>query len=109
MVNRAKLLPIVLTVIPFIMSCNSKQKVDLIVKNARIYSVDSAFSIYQSMAVDNGKIVALGTDEEIEKSYTSKSIYRLEGKPVYPGFIDAHCHFLGYGLSLRNASLSGIG
>ncbi len=109
MVNGAKLLPIVLTVIPFIMSCNSKQKVDLIVKNARIYSVDSAFSIYQSMAVDNGKIVALGTDEEIEKSYTSKSIYRLEGKPVYPGFIDAHCHFLGYGLSLRNASLSGIG
>lgn len=89
------------------MSCNSKKKVDLIVKNATIYTVDADFSVYQSMAVSNGKIIAVGNNQTIDSTYSAKNIVDLKGKPVYPGFIDPHCHFLGYGLSLRNASLAG--
>ena len=89
------------------MSCNSKKKVDLIVKNATIYTVDADFSVYQSMAVSNGKIIAVGNNQTIDSTYSAKNIIDLKGKPVYPGFIDPHCHFLGYGLSLRNASLAG--
>jgi hypothetical protein len=91
------------------MSCSSKQKVDLIIKNAKIYSVDQSFSVYQSMVVNNGIIVAMGTDETIDRQFTGEQEHNLKGKPVYPGFIDPHCHFLSYGLSLRNASLSGAG
>ena len=90
-----------------LMSCNSGQQVDLIVKNAAIYTVDADFSVLQSMAITNGKIVAVGNTQAIEGKYSAKNIVDLEGKPVYPGFIDPHCHFLGYGLSLRNATLSG--
>ena len=89
------------------MSCNSKEKVDLIVKNATIYTVDADFSVHQSMAVSNGKIIAIGNNQTIDSTYSAKNIVDLKGKPVYPGFIDPHCHFLGYGLSLRNASLAG--
>lgn len=90
-----------------IMSCTSSN-VDLIITNATIYSVDTDFTIYQSMAVANGKVVALGDNQTIENKYKSKNIIDLEGKPVYPGFIDPHCHFLGYGLGLRNAWLAGV-
>ena len=89
------------------MSCSSEKKVDLIVKNATIYTVDADFSVHQSMAITNGKIVAVGHNKSIESTYSAKTITDLKGKPVYPGFIDPHCHFLGYGLSLRNASLVG--
>lgn len=91
--------------IPFVMSCSSKQNVDLIVKNAKIYSVDANFSIHQSMAISKGHIVELGDNDFITSKFNAKRILDLDGKPVYPGFIDPHCHFLGYGLGLRNAWL----
>ncbi|MDX9770353.1 MAG: amidohydrolase family protein [Tenuifilaceae bacterium] len=90
------------------MSCTSNN-VDLIITNATIYSVDADFTIYQSMAVANGKVVALGDSETIQSKYKADNIIDLEGKPVYPGLIDPHCHFLGYGLGLRNAWLAGVG
>jgi len=84
-----------------------KEKTDLIVHNALIYTVDKDFSIKQALAVRNGKIVAVGSTDEIFASYEASETLDAEGKPVYPGFIDAHCHFLGYGLTLSRADLVG--
>ena len=90
-----------------IMACSKRQKADLIIANATIYTVDSAFSKANDMAISNGKIIAIGSKQEIESLFTSDKIVDAEGKFIYPGFIDPHCHFLGYGLTLSNASLSG--
>lgn len=89
------------------MACTKRQKVDLIVTNATVYTVDSAFTVVQSFAVSNGKIIAMGTTDEVLSAYKADSVLDLTGKYVYPGFIDAHCHFLGYGLGLNKAWLSG--
>lgn len=97
---------IILTVISA-MACSKREKVDLIVSNAKIYSVDSAFTVHSSMAISNGKIIAIGEKENIEKKYESATTLDATGKYIYPGFIDPHCHFLGYGLGLPNAWLAG--
>jgi predicted amidohydrolase YtcJ len=89
------------------MACSKRQKADLIVTNATIYTVDSVFSTAESFAVAKGKIVAVGTNDEVLSAYSADTILDLKGKFVYPGFIDAHCHFLGYGLGLHKAWLSG--
>lgn len=90
------------------LSCNPKKKVvDLIVYNAKIYSVDSSLSMYESFAVKDGKFADMGSNDEILSKYAAKQKINLEGKPVYPGFYDAHCHFYGYGLSLQNVDLRG--
>lgn len=89
------------------MACSKREKVDLIVSNAKIYSVDSAFTVHSSMAISNGKIIAIGEKENIEKKYESTNTFDATGKYIYPGFIDPHCHFLGYGLGLPNAWLAG--
>lgn len=47
-----------------ITSC-SKTPVDLIVRNVNVYTVDDAFSVVESFAVKDGKIVATGTNEHI--------------------------------------------
>lgn len=91
----------------FLLSCHSKRSVDLILHNGRIYTVDSAFSKAEAFAVKEGKIVAVGTEGEILGSYASDSMIDAGGKPVYPGFIDAHAHFLGYGHSLFAVQLYG--
>lgn len=92
----------------FLLSCSNKQEwVDLVVYNANIYTVDSSFSVCQSMAINKGKIVAIGTNEEIKTKYNSSNLMDAEGKTIFPGFIDAHCHFLGYGLGLQRADLVG--
>ena len=77
-----------------------QQRVDLIVHHAQIYTVDNQFSTAEAMAVQDGKIVAVGTNDAILKEYTSDSVVNAAGAVVYPGFIDAHAHFVGYGQSL---------
>lgn len=87
--------------------CKQKTSIDMIIKNAKIYSVNSDFGVYESMVIKDGKIAALGSDEEISQKYKAEKEIDLKGKPVYPGLIDPHCHFYGYGVTLQEADLFG--
>lgn len=91
----------------FFTSCKTKEAVDLIVHHAVVHTVDSAFSIASAFAVKDGEFIKVGNDEEILGHYTAPNIVDNKGKPVYPGFIDAHGHFYNYGLGLQNANLTG--
>ena len=42
----------------------------------------------------------------MEQKYNAREVIDAGGKPVYPGFIDAHAHFYEYGLSLQEVKLS---
>ncbi len=88
-------------------ACTSQQQVDTLVINAKIYTVDDAFTIAEAMAVKDGKILATGTTAKLQKKYTSGNVVNAEGKFVYPGFIDAHAHFAGYAIGLQTANLTG--
>ncbi len=91
----------IVLLISFIMSsCNQKTEVDLIISNGTIYTIDSDFSKVESFAVVDGKILETGTNDDILKRYKSKTVIDATGKFVYPGFIDAHSHFNGYGVNL---------
>lgn len=86
-------------------SIAQKQQVDLIVHNGKVYTVDSHFSEAQAFAVDNGKIIKVGSNKEILGSFEGKENVDAKGKAVFPGFIDAHAHFLNYGFSLFTVQL----
>ena len=95
-----------LVVIVFsLLSCSTKVKVDLLVYNATIYIVDSSFSIAEAMAVNDGKIVETGKIADLQNKYDAKEKVDAEGKFIYPGFIDAHAHFVEYGQSLFTVDL----
>lgn len=82
-------------------SCNSTKQVDLIVKNAKVYTVDENFSFAEAFAVKDGKFLAIGSNEEIINKFEATETLDLNGQFVYPGFIDAHAHFFGYGLGIQ--------
>ncbi|HEV8285961.1 MAG TPA: amidohydrolase [Chitinophagaceae bacterium] len=100
-----KKLLLILVVICSLISCSQKIKVDFLVYNATIYTVDSSFSIVQAMAVKDGKIVEVGKTADLENKYEAKENLDAQGKFIYPGFIDAHAHFVGYGNSLQRVNL----
>lgn len=88
-------------------SCAPKTRVDLILHHAVIYTVDNSFSIAEAMAIQDGKIVAIGRNDSILNNFSSDSILDVKGKAVYPGFIDAHCHFTGYATDSWKCDLVG--
>ena len=81
-----------------------KEKVDLIVHHAIVYTVDSTFSTAESFAIKNGKIIAVGKNDSILAKYEGEML-DAGGKAVFPGLIDAHCHFYSYGRGLKKADL----
>ena len=87
-----------------LISC--QKKVDLIVHNATVYTMGDNIGRASSFVVDDGKFIAVG-GEELLKTFKANKILDLKELPVYPGFIDSHCHFLSLGLSLQKVDLTG--
>ena len=98
---------IIIFTIVFI-SCRHKQeKADLVVHNAKIYTVDAEFSVVQAMAIKDGRIVELGAEREILNKYRADQFIDAKGRYIYPGFIDAHCHFYRLGKEMQQIDLKG--
>jgi predicted amidohydrolase YtcJ len=98
---------LILTVFAIHISFAQKKKVDLVIYNATIYTVDKSFSIKSAIAIDKGKIVETGATNQLLNKYNAREKKDAGGKFIYPGFIDAHAHFFNYGLGLQTANLVG--
>jgi predicted amidohydrolase YtcJ len=91
-------------------ACTYKSiEVDLLVHNAKVYTLNDAFENVEAFAVKDGKIVELGAERAIMNKYSAEKVIDAQKKFIYPGFIDAHCHFLAYGVGLTYADLLGTG
>jgi predicted amidohydrolase YtcJ len=80
---------------------------DFIVHNATVYTVNGSFDMAESFAVKDGKILEIGPSDMILKKYHSDRLMDMNGMFIYPGLVDAHCHFYGYGMNLNDADLVG--
>ena len=86
----------------------TKKQADLIIYNAKVYTVDNPFSVVSAFAVKEGKFVAVGTDDEVLSLFESPQTIDVKGKFIYPGFNDGHSHFSGYGIvTTQYADLTG--
>ena len=87
-----------------LMSIGCGERVDLLVHNAQVYTVNDNFDKVSAFAVKNGKFVAVGGEELLEK-YKPANTVDAQGLSIYPGFIDAHSHLLELGLNQFKADL----
>jgi predicted amidohydrolase YtcJ len=75
---------------------------DLILSNGKIITVDERFTIAQAVAVRGDQIVAVGTNQEIDRlAGPGARRIDLRGRAVIPGLIDTHMHLLRYGTTWR--------
>ncbi len=84
-----------------------KQPVDLLVYNAKIYTVDTDFSITEAFVVNKGLFVEIGNKDNLLSKYEPTIKTDAGGKAVFPGFYDPHSHFIGLGQMLSQCDLVG--
>jgi predicted amidohydrolase YtcJ len=107
------------TTIPFLIilaiictSCiqENNEAADLILSNARVYTMEEDQAWAEAVAIKGNKILAVLSDKRQLKKHTGPEtrIIDLGGKFVLPGFIDAHTHFAGAGALLQDANLLSV-
>lgn len=68
---------------------------DMVIRNGKVITVDSNFSVKQAVAIKDGRILAVGTDKEIEPFVgAGTKVLDLKGKAMLPGIIDSHGHYV---------------
>jgi predicted amidohydrolase YtcJ len=97
-------LPFILAIF-ILSSCTEKPSADFILTNGNIQTVDENLTVVEAMAVKDGLILATGQTDSLLSVFNAQKIIDLEGKYVYPGFIDPHSHFIGYSMNLLHANL----
>ena len=79
---------------------------DLILTNARIRTLDTHTPLAEAVAIKSGHISAVGTNAAVlNLSSAETRIVNMEGKTILPGFHDAHCHVLSFGMTLSMVPL----
>jgi predicted amidohydrolase YtcJ len=74
--------------------------------NADVITMDAARPRAQAVAVEDGRIVALGSDADILPLKSGARLVDCHGGALLPGFIDAHIHLLSYAASLISVDCS---
>jgi predicted amidohydrolase YtcJ len=82
---------------------------DLLFVNGAVYTVDAARSWASAVAVKDGRIVAVGTDDGVRSwAGPHAEVVNLAGRMVLPGFQDAHIHPPASGLEMLRCNLSDL-
>jgi len=95
----------------FAVSCSSggPAPASLVLRNAKVATVDEAFSLAEAIAVRADTIAAVGTNAAIEPFIGPETeVIDCAGKLVVPGLIDAHAHLRMYGMTLLDIDLRGV-
>ncbi len=84
-------------------------RADLVLRNGNIATVDERYGEVQALAVRGDRILAVGTDAEIDRYIGSQTnVIDLAGRRAIPGFIEGHGHFTSLGSSKLNLSLNNV-
>jgi predicted amidohydrolase YtcJ len=89
-------------------SQSAASSADLVVTNARIYTVDDGRPLAEAMAIRGGRILFVGSQRGA-LALAGPQTRRLDaaGATIIPGIADAHVHLLGLGVALRSVNLVG--
>ncbi len=93
----------------FLIACNSDSKnaADIVFKNGYVYTVNAKDSVAQSVAVRDGKILYVGSNDSVDGLIDKHTeVIDLAGKMLMPGFIDAHLHALAGGRAQLQCDLA---
>lgn len=79
-----------------------------IITGARIWTGEPASPWADAIAMRDGRIVALGGEAEVRAACPHAEVAALPGRLVAPGLVDAHLHFVNFGLHLGRLQLRGL-
>ena len=100
-----------ITIILLLSSCSVEKdclEADLVLINAKVYTANEKLPEAEAVAILKDKIIFVGSaNESIQYTCNDNRIVDLQGKFIFPGFIDAHAHLKGIGYREMNLNLQG--
>ena len=79
---------------------------DLVFVNGAVYTVDAMRSWAQAVAVRDGRVALVGTDEDVRAAIgQGTEVIDLAGRMLIPGFQDAHVHPVSAGIDMLQCDL----
>ncbi len=72
----------------------------LVIHNANLYTFNPQHPTASAIAIDEGRVIAVGTDDEILSSFATANNLNADGRTIIPGLTDAHIHLEDFALSL---------
>jgi predicted amidohydrolase YtcJ len=88
-------------------AAQTRRAVSLLLVNGKVFTSDARGTIFEAVAIDGERIVAVGSTRELESRFNAARTVDLKGKLVTPGFNDAHIHFIQGGRALMLVDLNG--
>ena len=99
----------ILVLISVLRVIGDRDAADLVLINGHIVTVDDDNPTAQAIAIKEGKILALGSDADIDEFLGSRTeVIDLEGQTAIPGFIEGHAHFNGVGQAQLQLNLMNV-
>ena len=104
-----RIAPLLVALVSVLHASAQSPAADLIITNAKVWTVDQAHPTAQAVAVLGERIVAVGSDAEVEAwRGPATQVMDAGGKLVLPGFDDAHVHFIRGGAQLADIQLHDV-
>ena len=89
--------------------CETPEGVDLVVRGGVVATVDADDTMAEAVAIDDGWIVAVGSDADVEALIgTQTRVIELDGRFAAPGFIEGHGHYMSLGNSKTILDLNNV-
>src|SRR4030043_125692 len=76
----------------------------LVIHTANIHTLNPSQPHATALAIDHGRVIAVGTDDEILSSFSTSNSFNARGYTIIPGLTDAHIHLEDYALSLQKVN-----
>jgi len=96
-----------LVILFLVTGCTSAGPDGYVITDAVIYTMDAGEPVAEAMVVLDGKVAAIGHEEDLREAYPDLSARSAGGKSIVPGFTDSHGHFMGLGLEKLSVDLRG--
>jgi predicted amidohydrolase YtcJ len=94
----------------FFSACSEQNEREFIIYNINGYTLleDGSLAEFESIAVQNGRVLQTGSSEEITDNYPGFDRINGNGNTLLPGLIDAHAHVMGLGIRELDVNVAGI-
>src|SRR5207244_7106316 len=101
------LISVLACIFSLIAAAQSRPAADLIITNAKVWTVDKSNPAAQAVAVLGDRIVSVGSNSDVNNwRGPNTRVIDAEGKLLLPGFNDSHVHFVNGGLALDAVQLN---
>ena len=98
---------ILASIAAYLLFVQRREHVNALYLNGKVYTLNEENPLAEAFAVRGDRFVEVGSGVRLRSRYEADTIVDLQGKAVYPGFVDAHAHIEGLGAALMNLNLNG--